>query len=403
MRGGQGVEEHRGAGVGAEHHEMRPRQPPPEPGADLPREQPGDRADDDEGGEEGCGLEVRRRGRPLGHVEVKGEQPQRLVEGLVPGQRAVGRTGWHAPVLRVQVGEPEHPEAEHEGDHRRPEERTTAVQPAPAVVRRLPMDAWAMLVTATDTSAGTGLPPRRIPGAVPGMSADPVVDEHLARRLVDFGSSGMGGPACDLVIAWPLLHGRSRAAFSAAPGLDATTHGNAEAAHTPHGVHTPASAGTHGGPCAPTPSGVYERSCPQAHRCTCRGPSLRRDAQPTRADRDRGEQRRPEDEHHEPPAHRDLVGAEGHEDVGGGLLQDVGMVERRPVRVDRLLDDLWPGALPRSPPTCSPRCPGPPAAPARAAARPSRPPRRGSPPPAARRRHPGAGTPRPSGGRAGAA
>ena len=41
--------------------------------------------------------------------------------------------------------------------------------------------------------------------------------------MIDFGSSGVGDPACDVVIAWTLLSGPSRAAFRDALGLDAST------------------------------------------------------------------------------------------------------------------------------------------------------------------------------------
>ncbi|MET7950557.1 aminoglycoside phosphotransferase family protein [Micromonospora sp. NPDC005324] len=49
-----------------------------------------------------------------------------------------------------------------------------------------------------------------------------VRDGRLA-AVIDFGCSGVGDPACDTVIAWTLLHGRSRAAFRAALGLDDAT------------------------------------------------------------------------------------------------------------------------------------------------------------------------------------
>jgi aminoglycoside phosphotransferase (APT) family kinase protein len=41
--------------------------------------------------------------------------------------------------------------------------------------------------------------------------------------VIDFGSSGVGDPACDLVIAWTLFEGESREAFCAALPLDAGT------------------------------------------------------------------------------------------------------------------------------------------------------------------------------------
>jgi aminoglycoside phosphotransferase (APT) family kinase protein len=41
--------------------------------------------------------------------------------------------------------------------------------------------------------------------------------------VIDFGCAGVGDPACDLVIAWTLLTGASRATFRAALPLDAAT------------------------------------------------------------------------------------------------------------------------------------------------------------------------------------
>lgn len=41
--------------------------------------------------------------------------------------------------------------------------------------------------------------------------------------VLDFGSCAVGDPACDLVIAWTLLHGRSRAAFRQAMAADDAT------------------------------------------------------------------------------------------------------------------------------------------------------------------------------------
>lgn len=47
-------------------------------------------------------------------------------------------------------------------------------------------------------------------------------DGKLA-AVIDFGTSGVGDPACDLVIAWTLLRGESRDAFRQAVGQDAGT------------------------------------------------------------------------------------------------------------------------------------------------------------------------------------
>ena len=47
-------------------------------------------------------------------------------------------------------------------------------------------------------------------------------DGRLA-AVIDFGTSGVGDPSCDVVIAWTLLSGASRDAFRAALGVDAAT------------------------------------------------------------------------------------------------------------------------------------------------------------------------------------
>lgn len=49
-----------------------------------------------------------------------------------------------------------------------------------------------------------------------------VSDGRLA-AVIDFGSSGVGDPACDVVLAWTLLSGASRQAYAEALGLDADT------------------------------------------------------------------------------------------------------------------------------------------------------------------------------------
>ena len=41
--------------------------------------------------------------------------------------------------------------------------------------------------------------------------------------MIDFGSSGIGDPACDMTLAWTFLSGESREAFQAALPLDAAT------------------------------------------------------------------------------------------------------------------------------------------------------------------------------------
>ena len=58
------------------------------------------------------------------------------------------------------------------------------------------------------------------------LHGDVAVDNLLVRdgrlaAVLDFGSSGVGDPACDMVIAWTFLDGPARDAFRAARGADA--------------------------------------------------------------------------------------------------------------------------------------------------------------------------------------
>lgn len=50
-----------------------------------------------------------------------------------------------------------------------------------------------------------------------------LVEKGQLAAVIDFGSCGVGDPACDLVIAWGLLGGESREAFRAALPLDRAT------------------------------------------------------------------------------------------------------------------------------------------------------------------------------------
>ncbi|HEY5817075.1 MAG TPA: aminoglycoside phosphotransferase family protein [Mesorhizobium sp.] len=50
-----------------------------------------------------------------------------------------------------------------------------------------------------------------------------LVREGRLCAVIDFGTSGIGDPACDLAIAWTLFSGRSRTAFRDALGLDDAT------------------------------------------------------------------------------------------------------------------------------------------------------------------------------------
>ncbi|MFJ2954431.1 aminoglycoside phosphotransferase family protein [Streptomyces sp. NPDC087270] len=50
-----------------------------------------------------------------------------------------------------------------------------------------------------------------------------LVREGRLAAVIDFGTCGVGDPACDLVVAWTMFRGRSRAAFRAAVGQDRDT------------------------------------------------------------------------------------------------------------------------------------------------------------------------------------
>ncbi len=47
-----------------------------------------------------------------------------------------------------------------------------------------------------------------------------LVRDGRLSAVIDFGTSGVGDPACDVVIAWTLLDGESRAAFRRTLGVD---------------------------------------------------------------------------------------------------------------------------------------------------------------------------------------
>ncbi|MER9836648.1 phosphotransferase, partial [Mesorhizobium sp. M0145] len=84
-----------------------------------------------------------------------------------------------------------------------------------------------------------GAPPPRPPGGRGGPRAGPrlgpgppvwvhgdvasgnlLVEDGKLYAVVDFGSSAIGDPACDLVIAWTEFYGESRQAFRDAIALD---------------------------------------------------------------------------------------------------------------------------------------------------------------------------------------
>ena len=65
-------------------------------------------------------------------------------------------------------------------------------------------------------------PPVWFPGDV--ASGNLLVDEHGdLSAVIDFGTSGVGDPACDVVIAWTLFRGAARERFRDALGLDDDT------------------------------------------------------------------------------------------------------------------------------------------------------------------------------------
>jgi aminoglycoside phosphotransferase (APT) family kinase protein len=64
-------------------------------------------------------------------------------------------------------------------------------------------------------------PPVWVHGDV--SAANLLVEDGRLSAVIDFGSSGVGDPACDTVIAWTFLDGAARVAFRAARGLDEDT------------------------------------------------------------------------------------------------------------------------------------------------------------------------------------
>ncbi|MER9183154.1 phosphotransferase, partial [Mesorhizobium sp. M0767] len=66
--------------------------------------------------------------------------------------------------------------------------------------------------------AGRPGPPVWVHGDV--ASGNLLVEDGKLCAVVDFGSSAIGDPACDLVIAWTEFYGESRQAFRAAIALD---------------------------------------------------------------------------------------------------------------------------------------------------------------------------------------
>jgi len=64
-------------------------------------------------------------------------------------------------------------------------------------------------------------PPVWVHGDV--ASGNLLVREGRLSAVIDFGSSGVGDPACDTTVAWTLLSGEGRECFKAALPLDRET------------------------------------------------------------------------------------------------------------------------------------------------------------------------------------
>lgn len=91
--------------------------------------------------------------------------------------------------------------------------RTTAAALADVVDVPAVLEVWDAALAATCTGQ-----PVWVHGDVTGSNL--LVAEGRLAAVIDFGSCAVGDPACDLVIAWTLLHGEARAAFRSAVPLD---------------------------------------------------------------------------------------------------------------------------------------------------------------------------------------
>ncbi|RWF70696.1 phosphotransferase, partial [Mesorhizobium sp.] len=54
-------------------------------------------------------------------------------------------------------------------------------------------------------------------------SGNLLVEDGRLSAVIDFGTSGVGDPSCDLAIAWTLFEGESREAFRARIAVDDAT------------------------------------------------------------------------------------------------------------------------------------------------------------------------------------
>jgi aminoglycoside phosphotransferase (APT) family kinase protein len=93
-----------------------------------------------------------------------------------------------------------------------------------SVVKRLPVDGRAGIdaglvrrLVATQFPQWSDLP------VTPVSSSNLLVRNGRLAAVIDFGTSGVGDPACDLVIAWTMFPGNSRDKFRSAVRQDAAT------------------------------------------------------------------------------------------------------------------------------------------------------------------------------------
>ncbi|MFI7608112.1 aminoglycoside phosphotransferase family protein [Micromonospora sp. NPDC049366] len=129
--------------------------------------------------------------------------------GFLAALQAVDPTG--GPAAAAHSAWRGAPLATYDGDVRRALDR---------LGDRVPADAVTAIWAAALAAAWAG-PPVWFHGDV-AVGNLLVRDGRLA-AVIDFGCCGVGDPACDVVIAWTLLHGRSRAAFRETLAIDPAT------------------------------------------------------------------------------------------------------------------------------------------------------------------------------------
>ncbi|WJV45761.1 aminoglycoside phosphotransferase family protein [Streptomyces flavofungini] len=93
--------------------------------------------------------------------------------------------------------------------------------PAPAVDTRIDVDAATAVWEATLRTPDWGAPPVWVHSDL--MPGNLLVREGRLHAVIDFGTAGVGDPACDLIVAWNLLPADARETFRAATGVDDAT------------------------------------------------------------------------------------------------------------------------------------------------------------------------------------